>query len=80
MKSKGYSQNGMIDAGGDNPGVLMKNTETGNEMEIRLRAPLFTSNGYSIVVSNHGSNTAIVMQNTSSEGNKKLLEKYLELV
>ena len=56
MKTRGYEQSDVMDAGGENPGVLMKNTENGSEMEIRLRAPLFTSNGYSIVVSNHNNN------------------------
>lgn len=79
MKSKGYEQTDMVDAGSENPGVLMKNTETGNEMEIRLNAPLSSDKGYSIVVSNHGNNTAIVMQDTASEENKKLLRNYLEL-
>jgi len=79
MKSKGYEKTDMMDAGGENPGVLMKNMDTGNEMEIRLKAPLFSDEGYSIIVSNHDTNTAIVMQNSASEENKRLLEKYLEL-
>ena len=80
MKTRGYKKVDVMDAGGENPGVLMRNMKTGNEMEIRLRAPLFTNNGYSIVVSNHGNNTAIVMQDTASEENKKLLSNYLDLV
>lgn len=79
MKSRNYSKTGIIDAGGENPGVIMKNTETGNEMEIRLRAPLLSDKGYDIIVSNCDNKTAIVMQNSVSEENKKLLDKYLEL-
>ena len=79
MKSKGYEQAGVMDAGSENPGVLMKNKETGNEMEIRLRAPLSADKAYSIIVSNHDNNTSIVMQDNTSEDNKKLLEKYLDL-
>ena len=48
------------------------------EMEVRLRAPLLTTKGYSIVVANHDNNTAIVMQDSASDENKRLLEKYLE--
>ena len=77
MKSRGYKQTGMMDAGGDYPGVIMKHPETEIEMEVRLRAPLFSKKGYSIIVANHENNTAIVMQDSSSEENKRLLEKYL---
>ena len=78
LKSRGYRQAAMMDAGGENPGVIMKNPETGIEMEVRLRAPLFTSKGYSIIVANHSNNTAIVMQDSVSDDNKRLLGKYLE--
>ena len=67
-----------LDAGGEYPGLLMKNEETGGEMEIRLRAPLFSDKGYSIIVSNHIDHTAIVMQDSPSDDNKRLLSKYLE--
>lgn len=77
MKSRGYRQAGIMDAGGDNPGVIMKHPQTGTEMEVRLRAPLFSTKGYSIIVANHENNTAIVMQDSSSDDNKRLLEKYL---
>ena len=78
METRGYAQADMMDAGGDYPGLLMKNEGTGVEMEIRLRAPLFSDKGYSIVVSNHNNNTAIVMQDSASDDNKSLLGKYLE--
>lgn len=78
METKGYAQAGMMDAGGDYPGLLMKNERTGVEMEIRLRAPLLSDKGYSIVVANHDNHTAIVMQDSTSNDNKKLLSKYLE--
>ena len=77
METRGYAQAGMMDAGGDYPGLLMKNEGTGAEMEIRLRAPLFSDKGYSIVVANHNNHTAIVMQNSASDDNKSLLTKYL---
>lgn len=41
METRGYVQSDMMDAGGEYPGILMKNEETGGEMEIRLRAPFF---------------------------------------
>ena len=78
METRGYAQAGMMDAGGDYPGLLMKNGETGGEMEIRLRAPLLSDKGYSIIVANHINNTAIVMQDSASDDNKRLLCKYLE--
>ena len=78
METRGYAQAGMMDAGGDYPGLLMKNEGTGAEMEIRLRAPLFSDKGYSIIVSNHNNKTAIVMQDSASDDNKRLLSKYLE--
>ena len=78
METRGYTQAGTMDAGGDYPGLLMKNGGTGGEMEIRLRAPLLSDKGYSIVVANHNNNTAIVMQDSASEENKKLLSKYLD--
>ena len=78
METRGYAQAGMMEAGGDYPGLLMKNEGTGDEMEIRLRAPLLSDKGYSIVVANHTNNTAIVMQNSASDDNKRLLGKYLE--
>ena len=78
METRGYAQAGMTDAGGDYPGLLMKNDGTGVEMEIRLRAPLFSDKGYSIVVANHNNHTAIVMQDSASDDNKRLLSKYLE--
>ena len=78
METRGYAQAGMLDAGGDYPGLLMKNEGTGAEMEIRLRAPLFSDKGYSIVVANHNNHTAIVMPNSASGDNKSLLSKYLE--
>ena len=77
MKTRGYAQAGMMDAGSDYPGLLMKNEKTGEEMEIRLRAPLLSDKGYSIVVANHNNHTAIVMQNSASDDNKSLLTKYL---
>ena len=40
MESRGFRQADMIDAGGDYPGIIMKNPRTDVEMEIRLRAPL----------------------------------------
>ena len=67
-----------MDAGSDYPGMLMRNEETGVEMEIRLRAPLFSDKGYSIIVSNHNDKTAIVMQDSASEENKLFLVRFLE--
>jgi len=78
MESRGFRQADMIDAGGDNPGVIMKNPRTGAEMEIRLRASFLSDKGYSVIVANHNNNTAIVMQDSASEENRKLLAKYLE--
>ena len=78
MESRGYAQAGTMDAGGDYPGLLMKNEGTGVEMEIRLRAPLLSDKGYGIVVDNHNNNTAIVMQDSASDDKKSLLSKYLE--
>lgn len=78
MEKRGYAQADMIDAGSEYPGLLMKNGKTGGEMEIRLRAPLLSDKGYSIIVANHNNNTAIVMQNSASDANKRLLDKYLE--
>lgn len=78
LESRGYKQAAMMDAGSDYPGVIMKHPESGIEMEVRLHAPLLSSKGYSIIVANHDNNTAIVMQNTESDSNKKLLGKYLE--
>ena len=78
MKSRGYRQTATMDAGGDYPGVIMKHQESGIEMEIRLRAPLLSDKGYSIVVANHNNHTAIVMQNSASDDNKRLLSKFLE--
>ena len=78
LKFRGYRQAAMMGAGSDYPGVIMKHPESGIEMEIRLRAPLFSDKGYSIVVSNHNDKTAIVMQDSASDENKSFLEKYLE--
>ena len=78
MESRGFRQADMIDSGGDNPGVIMKNSRTDIEMEIRLRAPLLSDKGYSVIVANHSNNTAIVMQNSASEVNKRLLARFLE--
>ncbi len=78
METRGYAQAGMMDAGGDYPGLLMKNEGTGAEMEIRLRAPLFLDKGYSIFVANHNNHTTIVMQDSASDDNERLLSKYLE--
>lgn len=78
MESRGFRQADMIDAGGDNPGIVMKNPRTDVEMEIRLHAPLLSDKGYCIIVANHNDNTAIVMQDSASEVNKRLLGKFLE--
>ena len=78
MKSRGYRQTAVLDAGGDYPGIIMKNPGTEIEMEVRLRAPLLTNKGYSIVVANHLNNTAIVMQDSASDENKRLLSKFME--
>ena len=78
MKSRGYRQAAMMDAGSDNPGVIMINSESGIEMEVRLHAPLLTNKGYSIIVANHSNNTAVVMQDSASDENKRFLSKYLE--
>ena len=78
MKSRGYRQVAMMDAGSDNPGLIMINSESGIEMEVRLHAPLLTDKGYSIIVANHSNNTAVVMQDSSSDENKRFLSKYLE--
>lgn len=78
LKFRGYRQAAMMGAGSDYPGVIMKHPESGIEMEIRLRAPLLSDKGYSIVVANHNNNTAIVMQDSASDDNKSLLSKYLE--
>ena len=78
MKSHGYRQVAMMDAGSDNPGVIMINSESGIEMEVRLHAPLLTNKGYSIIVANHSNNTAVVMQDSASDENKRFLSKYLE--
>jgi hypothetical protein len=78
MKTRGYTQAGIMDAGGDYPGLLMKNEGTDVEMEIRLRAPLLSDKGYSIVVANHNNNTAIVMQDSASDDNKRLLDIFLD--
>ena len=78
METRGYVQANMMDAGSEYPGLLMKNRETGGEMEIRLHAPLLSDKGYSIIVSNHINHTAIVMQDSASDENQRLLRKFLE--
>ena len=78
LKMKGYRQAATMDAGSENPGLMMKHPETGTEIEVRLRAPLFTTKGNSIIVVNHAYNTAIVLQDSASEENKILLKKYLD--
>ena len=78
MKSHGYRQVAMMNAGSDNPGVIMINSESRIEMEVRLHAPLLTNKGYSIIVANHSNNTAVVMQDSASDENKRFLSKYLE--
>ena len=78
LKFRGYRQAAMMGAGSDYPGVIMKHPETEVEMEIRLNAPLLTDKGYSIIVANHTNKTAIVMQDSASDDNKRLLGKYLE--
>ena len=78
MKSHGYRQAAMMDAGSDYPGVIMINSDSGIEMEVRLHAPLLTNKGYSIIVANHSNNTAVVMQDSASDENKRFLSKYLE--
>ena len=78
LETRGYAQVDMMDAGSEYPGLLMKNGETGGEMEIRLRALLLSDSGYSIIVSNHINHTAIVMQDLASDENQRLLCKFLE--
>jgi hypothetical protein len=78
LEQRGYKQSATLDAGGDYPGVIMNNPEKGIEMEVRLRAPLFSDKGYSIIVANHNNNTAIVMQDSACDENRKLLAKFLE--
>ena len=78
METRGFAKAGMIEAGSDYPGLLMVNEKTGEEMEIRLRAPLLSDNGYSIIVANHNNKTAIVIQDSTSDDNKRLLSKYLD--
>lgn len=78
LKLRGFKQSATMDAGGDYPGVIMNNPKKGIELEVRLRAPLLSDKGYSIIVANHNNNTAIVMQDLASEENKKLLSKYLD--
>ncbi len=56
----------------------MKKGETDAKIEIRLRAPLLSESGYSIMVSNHDNKTAIIMPDNMSEENKRLLIKFLE--
>ena len=78
LNSRGFRQTTTLEAGSDYPGVIMNHPETGVEIEVRLHAPLLTDKGYSIVVSNHNDKTAIVMQASASDENKRFLEKYLE--
>ena len=78
LKMKGYRQAATMDAGSEYPGLMMKHPETGTEIEVRLRAPLFTTKGNSIIVVNHAYNTAIVLQDSASEENKILLKKYFD--
>ena len=78
LKLRGYRKATTLDAESETPGLMMKNPETGIEMEVRLHAPLFTSKGNSIIIANHDNNTAIVLQDSVSDENKKLLGKYLE--
>ena len=80
MESHGFKQDAEIDPGSETPGVIMKHLETKIDIEVRLRAPLFAKEGYCIVVANHNNNTAIVMPNTNSEENRKLLNMFLEQV
>ena len=78
LKMKGYRQAATMGAGSEYPGLMMKHPETGTEIEVRLRAPLFTTKGNSIIVVNHAYNTAIVLQDSASEENKILLKKYFD--
>ena len=79
MEARGYERARIFDAGSDYPRLLMKNKETGAEMEILFNAPLITENGYSIKVTNKINKTAIVMQDKESEENKRLLMTFLDL-
>ena len=72
LKLRGFRQTATMDAGGDYPGVIMTN------LEVRLRAPLLSDKGYSIIVANHNNNTAIVMQDSDSDENKKFLSNYID--
>jgi hypothetical protein len=77
MESHGFRQTSTIDAGSDYPGIVMMKNGTEEEMEVRLSAPLLSTKGYSIIVTDHVNNTAIVMQDSATVCNKELLKKYL---
>ena len=78
LKLHGFRTIAEMDAGSGNPGVMMKNHETGTEMEVRLRAPLLSHKKQTIIVVNHSHETAIVMPDDESDINKRLLEKFIE--
>lgn len=78
LELRGFKQSAAVDAGGDYPGVIMNNPEKGVEMEVRLRAPLLSDKGYSIIVANHNNKTAIVMPDSACDENRKLLAKFLD--
>ncbi len=78
LEVRGFKRSATMDVGGDYPGVIMNNLEKGIELEVRLRAPLLSDKGYSIIVANHNDNTAIVMQDSASEENKRLLRLFMD--
>jgi len=80
LRTHGYRIVKHINSGGDNPGVMLGSTKNNNVIEVRLNAPLFTSKSNSIIVVNRTNQTGIVFPDSYSDGNLKLLVKFLEVL
>lgn len=80
FRDLGYRKVFAIEPGGDAPGFFFKKSKCKTEVEVRLNAPLFTSEKNSVVIVNYANNIAIVMPDSCSDENKCLLEKFCELL
>lgn len=80
FEANGYECREYVDAGSEMPGVVLGIDSSNPEIEIRLKAPLFSKTDYSIVVIDKADQTGIIMQDVDSEVNRQLLEKFMELL
>ena len=79
LANRGFQRTIILAPGSSYPGVMMKNDETGSEIEVSLCAPILSGSKYHIEVLNPATQKSITLPLEESDESKQMLQGFLAM-